>query len=135
MRTIVLGDSPSLIRPVLICAFGGWGDAGRAPTLSVQHLVASWNATKFADVDSDELYDLTSARPWVSLDAHGQRHITWPSTSFFAHHDPNGELDAILVLGPEPSYHWKSFCADVVELARAHDVRMAVTLGAYQAQV
>ncbi len=135
MSTIVVRESPSLIRPILICAFGGWGDAGRAPTLAVQHLIASWNATKFADVDSDELYDLTSSRPWVNLDGEGQRRITWPSMSFFAHHDPNGEIDAILILGPEPSYHWRGFCADVVDLARTHDVRMAVTLGAFPAQL
>jgi proteasome assembly chaperone (PAC2) family protein len=135
VNTIILRDNPSLIRPILICAFGGWGDAGRAPTLAVQHLISTWNASKFGDVDSEELYDLTSSRPWVSLDAEGQRRITWPSVSFFAHHDPNGEIDAILALGPEPSFHWRAFCAEMVELARSFDVRMVVTLGAFPAQV
>lgn len=135
MNSIILRDNPSLIRPILICAFGGWGDTGRAPTLAVQHLISTWNASKFGDVESDELYDLTSSRPWVSLDADEQRRITWPSVSFFAHHDPNGEIDAILALGPEPSYHWRAFCAEMVELARSYDVRMVVTLGAFPAQV
>jgi proteasome assembly chaperone (PAC2) family protein len=135
VNTIILRDSPSLIRPILICAFGGWGDAGRAPTLAVQHLISTWNASKFGDVDSDELYDLTSSRPWVGLDAEGQRRITWPSVSFFAHHDPNGEIDAILALGPEPAFHWRAFGAEMVELARSFEVRMVVTLGAFPAQV
>jgi predicted ATP-grasp superfamily ATP-dependent carboligase len=135
VNSIILRDNPSLIRPILICAFGGWGDAGRAPTLAIQHLITTWNATKFGDVDSDELYDLTSSRPWVSLDADGQRRITWPSVSFFAHHDPNGEIDAILALGPEPAFRWRAFCAELVELARSYDVRMVVMLGAFPAQV
>jgi proteasome assembly chaperone (PAC2) family protein len=135
LNTIILRDNPSLIRPILFCAFGGWGDAGRAPTLAVQHLISTWNATKFGDVDSDELYDLTSSRPWVSLDPEGQRRITWPSVSFFAHHDPNGEIDAILALGPEPSFHWRAFCAELVDLARSYDARMVVTLGAFPAQI
>jgi proteasome assembly chaperone (PAC2) family protein len=71
----------------------------------------------------------------VNLDEDGQRRITWPSISFFARHDPNGEMDAILVLGPEPSYHWRAFSADIVDLARSHDARMVVTLGAFPAQM
>jgi proteasome assembly chaperone (PAC2) family protein len=135
MKTIIVNQSPSLIRPVLIVAFGGWGDAGRAATLAMQHLVATWSAAKFADVDPDELYDFTSSRPRVHLDRDGQRQITWPGTSFFAHQDPAGGTDAILVLGPEPAYHWKAFTAEVVELARRFDVRMVVTLGAFPAQI
>jgi proteasome assembly chaperone (PAC2) family protein len=135
VNLINLHDTPSLIRPILLCAFGGWGDAGRAPTLALQHLITSWNATKFGDVDSDELYDLTSSRPWVSLDSNGERQITWPGVSFFARHDPNGELDAIVVLGPEPAFHWRAFSAELVELARSLDARMVVTLGAFPAQV
>jgi proteasome assembly chaperone (PAC2) family protein len=135
VNLITLHDPPSLIRPILLCAFGGWGDAGRAPTIALQHLITSWNATKFGDVESDELYDLTSSRPWVSLDRNGEREITWPGVSFFARHDPNGEIDAIIALGPEPAFHWRAFSAELVELARSLDTRMVVTLGAFPAQV
>jgi proteasome assembly chaperone (PAC2) family protein len=135
MSDLILHERPELKRPVLVVAFGGWGDAGHSATLAVQHLVASWSATTFGEIDPDGYYDFTVVRPRVKIGEDGQRHITWPSNALFAHRGDAGELDTILLLGTEPSFRWRSFAQEIVDLARSFDVSMVVTLGAYFAPV
>ncbi len=135
MSQILYHDKPSLRRPILIVAFSGWSDAGHSASLAAQHLVARWSAVRFAEINPDEFYDFTATRPWVNLAPDGRRRITWPGTTFYAHHDPAGELDAILVIGAEPTVRWRAFVAAVVDLARTYQVSLAVTLGAHLAPV
>ncbi|HUE76049.1 MAG TPA: PAC2 family protein [Chloroflexota bacterium] len=135
MSDLILHERPELKRPVLIVAFGGWGDAGHSATLAVQHLVKSWPATKFGEIDPDGYYDFTVARPRVKIGEDGQRQITWPSNTLFAYRGEPGEMDAILLLGIEPSLRWRSFAQEVVEVARSFDASMVVTLGAHFAPV
>jgi predicted ATP-grasp superfamily ATP-dependent carboligase len=130
LSQIVFSDQPELSHPLLILAFSGWTDAGRAASLAVQHLTTSFGATTFAEIDPDEFYDFTATRPWVALDGRGQRRLTWPSNTFYAHHDPNGVLDAILFVGTEPGLKWRVYSQAIVEVAKAFDVRQAVALGA-----
>jgi len=127
---IVYSDHPELSRPILILAFSGWTDAGQSASLAVQHLTSTFGATTFAEIDPDEFYDFTATRPWVSIDGQGQRRMTWPTNSFYAHHDPNGALDAILFVGTEPSLKWRAYSQAIVEVAKAFDVRQVVSLGA-----
>ena len=48
---------------------------------------------------------------------------------------PRAPRDLVILTGPEPSYRWRGFCAQVVELAEALGVQMVVTLGALLADV
>lgn len=130
MNQIVFSDQPELTRPILILAFSGWTDAGRAASLAVQHLTTTFGATTFAEIDPDEFYDFTATRPWVALDGRGQRRMTWPTNTFYSHHDPNGVLDAILFVGTEPGLKWRVYSQAIVEVAKKFDVRQAVALGA-----
>jgi proteasome assembly chaperone (PAC2) family protein len=114
----------------MILAFSGWTDAGQSASLAVQHLTSTLGATTFAEIDPDEFYDFTATRPWVSIDGRGQRRMTWPTNTFSAHHDPNGELDAILFVGTEPALKWRAYSQAIAEVAVAFDVRQVVSLGA-----
>ncbi len=135
MSQIILHESPSLTRPILIAAFAGWNDAGRSATIAVQHLISTWSASQFGEIDPDPFFDFTASRPWIKLDEDGQSQVTWPRNHFYAHHDPHGGLDAILLLGTEPGLHWRVFTREIVDLARSLNVSMAVTLGSYLAPV
>jgi len=135
MSQIILREKPELKRPILIVAFAGWNDAGHAATIAVQQLNAAWSAAEFATIDPDLFYDFNTSRPWVRLEESGEQRLTWPGVSFHAHRDEKGGLDAILVVGSEPSFRWPSFSREIVEFARELDVSMVVTLGAYFGQV
>lgn len=135
MSQIILNEKPSLKRPILVVALAGWNDAGRSATIAAQQLNAAWSADEFARIDPDLFYDFSATRPWVRLEESGEQRLTWPGATFYAHQDQNGGLDAILLVGSEPSLRWPTFCREIVEFARELDVSMVVTLGAYFGQV
>lgn len=119
--------------PVLIAAFAGWNDAGDAATSAVAHLARHWNATTFAEVDPEEFYDFTVTRPLIRLDE-GTRRIDWPRNTFrWAQPATTGGV--VLLRGVEPQLRWRTFCAQVLEVAEALDCSMVLTLGALLAEV
>ncbi len=125
----------SLERPVLIGAFRGWNDGGQAATLAVGYLARLWGARKFADIDPELFVDFQATRPMVSLEDGRTRKIEWPENSFFSGRIPGADRDAILLVGVEPNYRWRTFSEIVTELARDLGVELAVTLGALVADV
>ena len=125
----------SLERPVLIAAFRGWNDGGQAATLAVGYLARLWGARKFADIDPELFVDFQATRPMVSLEEGRTRKIEWPENSFFRGRIPGADRDAILLVGVEPNYRWRTFSEIVTELARDLGVELAVTLGALVADV
>jgi predicted ATP-grasp superfamily ATP-dependent carboligase len=135
MDHVIWTSRPRLRRPVLISAFEGWNDAGEAATFAARYLADQWGARVFASIDPEDFYDFTSTRPQVRLDEGQQREIVWPSNELSACSVPGADLDVIVLLGSEPQLRWRTFCAQVVEVAKAHEVRLAVTLGALLAEV
>lgn len=128
-------DDIELREPVLIAAFRGWNDAGEAATFATQHLARVWSAQPLAGVDPEEFYDFQAVRPQVKLTDGLTREITWPSNDFHAVRLEGSERDAILLVGTEPNVRWKTFCALVADVARRHDVKLVITLGALLADV
>ena len=126
---------PTLRRPVLIAAFSGWNDGGQAATLAAGTLASTWDATKFADIDPEGFVDFQSTRPRVTLDEGMTRQIDWPETAFYSAAIPGADRDAVLLLGVEPSYRWRTFSEVVVGLARDLGVELVVTFGALLADV
>ena len=63
------------------------------------------------------------------------RHLTWPENVFYKATIPNSDRDAVLLLGVEPNYRWRTFVDLTVGLARDLDVSLVVTLGALLADV
>ena len=135
-RELRVYERPSALdRPVLIGAFRGWNDGGQAATLAVGYLARLWGARKFADIDPELFVDFQATRPMVSLEDGRTRRIEWPENSFFRGRIPGVDRDAILLVGVEPNYRWRTFSEIVTELARDLGVELAVTLGALVADV
>jgi proteasome assembly chaperone (PAC2) family protein len=121
--------------PVLIAAFRGWNDAGDAASFAAIHMGRVWSASKVASIDPEEFYDFQVTRPRVKLVDGLTRRITWPANEFWAARFDEQERDIILLVGTEPNTRWRTFANLVVEVARHHGVKMAVTLGALLADV
>jgi proteasome assembly chaperone (PAC2) family protein len=126
---------PTLHQPVLVAAFEGWNDAGDAATFAARFLSERWDAEPFATIDPEEFFDFTSTRPHVQLDEDDQREIVWPTTTLSSTSIPDADLDLIFVVGSEPQLKWRTFCNEIVEVAREHGAQLVVTLGALLAEV
>ncbi len=131
---------PALHRPVLITAFSGWNDAGDAASNAVRYLADQWDAQPFAAIDGDAFYDYTDTRPTVRLVDGATRALDWPEVELLAA-DLAGQSadpdvgDAVLLTGPEPQLHWRTFCREVTELATALGVTRVLHLGALLSEV
>jgi len=128
-------ERPTLERPVLIGAFRGWNDGGQAATLAVGYLARLWEARKFADIDPEHFVDFQATRPNVSLEDGRTRRIEWPENAFFRARIPGTDRDAVLLIGIEPNYRWRTFTELISELASDLGIDLAVTLGALLADV
>ena len=129
-----LESRPSLNKPILVTAFRGWNDGGQGASLAAQHLVNTWDAEKFADIDPEGFFDFQATRPRVSLVEGLTRRIDWPENDFF-HARPGGEHDVVMLVGTEPNVRWRTFTELVVELALELGIDLVVSLGALLADV
>jgi proteasome assembly chaperone (PAC2) family protein len=126
---------PPLRSPVVVAGFEGWNDAGDGASGAVRALIDAWNADPFAEIDPEEFYDFTATRPLVRLVEGKTRAIEWPTNTFSAASIEGADVDVVLLLGHEPGLKWRTFCEQVVDVVRAVDARMVVTLGALLAEV
>ena len=124
-----------LRRPILIAAFRGWNDAGDAASFAASHLGRVWSATEFASIDPEEFYDFQAVRPQVELVDGLTRKVTWPANEFMAAKLSGAAQDVIVLVGTEPNLRWRTFSNLIVELAKAHEVGLVLTLGALLADV
>jgi proteasome assembly chaperone (PAC2) family protein len=127
---------PDLRSPVMVIAFSGWNDAGEAATGAVSHLLSSWTDPStdvvpelIADVDPEDFYDFQVNRPMVEVDDSSIRSLSWPGTQVFGLRTPDLKHDFVVVRGVEPSMKWKTFAADILDLADDLEVDMVITLG------
>jgi len=130
-----LSELPALRRPVLITAFAGWNDGGQAATLAAGYLSRQWETTRFADIDPEGFVDFQSVRPTVTLDEGLTRKLEWPENEFFYGAIPGADRDAVVLLGVEPNYRWRTFTNLITGLATDLGVELVVTLGALLADV
>jgi proteasome assembly chaperone (PAC2) family protein len=133
MDHIRVGRRPDMSEPVLLAAFRGWNDGGEAATGAVAYMRDRWEAQPFATLDPEEFFDFQVTRPTVRLVDGVTRQIEWPEAQF-AHARVAGR-DVVLFLGIEPNVRWRTFTEALVGLARDIEVRTAVTLGAFLADV
>ena len=128
-------ERPQLRQSVLIAAFEGWNDAGDAASSAVTYLRDRWGARPFAEIEPEEFYDFTSTRPHVRLAGGLTREIVWPSNTFYAASLQAEGRDVVLMHGHEPQLRWRTFCAQVTDVATQLDVQQVVLLGALLADV
>jgi proteasome assembly chaperone (PAC2) family protein len=136
MQPLIWDRRPDGLRaPALVCAFTGWNDAGDAASAALSFVGSSLGATRFARIDPEDFFDFQAQRPSVEISESQTRQIVWPDIEIFEARVPRAHRDLVLVQGPEPSMRWRTFCANVVELAEALGTQMVVTLGALLADV
>lgn len=128
-------DDLVLRNPVVIAAFEGWNDAGESASQAVAHLHDVWDATELTEFDPELYHDFQVNRPTVHFDDDGRRRLTWPTTRISAVQLPDGPRDVILVRGIEPSMRWRTYAAELVDVARTHHASLVLTLGALLADV
>ncbi|GGB66710.1 carboxylate-amine ligase [Knoellia flava TL1] len=131
---IELDDLPDLENAVMIAAFEGWNDAGEAATGVIEHLAELWGAEPVAALDPEDYYDFQVNRPRVVVE-NGRRRISWRTTRVLVATDTPIGRDVVLVQGVEPSFRWRAFAIELMELAQATDVTTVITLGALLADV
>jgi predicted ATP-grasp superfamily ATP-dependent carboligase len=131
---IELEDLGELRDPVMICAFEGWNDAGEAASAVVEHLADVWDAEVVAALDPEDYYDFQVNRPRVVIEG-GRRRISWRTTRVLVARDTSLGRDVVLVQGVEPSFRWRAFAIELMELAQSAEVSMVLTLGALMADV
>src|ERR671939_801645 len=130
---LVLGEPPAgLRRPVLLAAFGGWGDAGSAASIALRHVLGDPTPPASAMLDPSACYDFTVARPLSTRSADGRRwSLEYPKVAFYPLRLPSAERDLLILLGPEPHFRWPELAPAIINYARAAGVELMLTLGAY----
>ncbi len=119
----------------MVLAFGGWNDAADAASAAVEYLVRAWSARVFAEIDPEDFFDFTVARPQIRLRDGLTRRIEWPTITLSAASVPGGQRDIVLLAGAEPGLRWRHFAEAVVSVATELNVEMVVGLGALLADI
>ena len=88
----------------MVVAFEGWNDAADAASYALTNLARAWQAVPFAEIDPEEFFDFTEARPELTVVEGLVREITWPTTVFSV---APGPVDIVVARGPEPQLRWR----------------------------
>ncbi len=126
-----------LRRPVVVAAFSGWNDAAESATTAARYLGTTFHAEKFAEIDPENFYHFGLSRPYVRFKSGSEteREIVWPATEFSIAQPPELPRDIIIGVAIEPHLRWKTYCAEVLSLARRCEATLVLTLGALLAEV
>jgi proteasome assembly chaperone (PAC2) family protein len=124
-------------RPIMILAFNGWNDAAESATTAARYLTASFSGEKFAEIDPEDFYHFGLSRPYVRFKAGSEteREVIWPALEFSIAQTADLPRDLIVGVAPEPHLRWRTYCDAILQLARACEVTLVVTLGALLAEV
>lgn len=126
---------PDLRQPAVLCAVSGWSDAGSSASGALGYLLGKWSNRRFAEFDSDAIYNYTVTRPATIRPGGGRRRLHWPDLAWYALPVPHAQRDLVLLLGPEPDLRWKELRRATLELIERLQAGLLVTLGAFYAQV
>jgi proteasome assembly chaperone (PAC2) family protein len=123
-----------LRRPILICGWSGWNDAGMAASDSVAFMRTRLKFQKIAEIDPDLFYDFTQVRPTVHL-SNGERILKWPSNEISGQRFEDGQHDLMLLHGIEPHLAWQTYVESILAVCREYEVSGVVLLGALLSDV
>ncbi|MFC7406810.1 PAC2 family protein [Georgenia alba] len=128
-------DRPELPPAILLAAFEGWNDAGAAASHSLEIVADAWDAEVVHELDPQDYHDFQVNRPHVSISGDGSRTLTWPSTTVSLATTPVTGRRVVVVQGIEPSFRWRDYCDEILEVARGLGVGTVVGIGALLADV
>lgn len=135
---LTLHEEPAqLRRPIIIMAFSGWNDAAESATTAARYLSQIWSSRPFASIDPEDFYHFGLSRPYVRFKpgSRTEREIVWPATEFSLAQPSELERDIVVGVAIEPHLKWRTYCAEVLELARRSRASLVLTLGALLAEV
>lgn len=118
----------NLERPLVIAGFSGAG--GRTAGAAVSALIEQWDARPIAELDPDEFYDFTVARPLVRVEG-GERAIDWPYVRIYAARPAGLDRDVVLISGIEPHLRWRTFAAAIADVLAMVDAQEVILLSAF----
>lgn len=122
---------PQLEQPVLVAAFDGWVDGGRAGTMAAEQLADGGRL--LATFDSDALFDFRARRPTLDIVDGKPIELAWQELTLRA--TRLGKRDVLVLTGPEPDFRWHQLSGEIVDLAGQLRVSSWVSLGAIPATV
>ena len=131
MALYELKQPVELDAPVLVAAFDGWVDGGRAGTMAAEQLAA--DGTVVATFDADALFDFRARRPTLDILDGKLMELGWAELTLRA--TRLGERDVLVLTGPEPDFRWHQLTAEILDLAGSLKVSSWVSLGAIPATV
>ena len=131
MSVLRIVDRPELRRPILLAAFGGWGDAGTAATGALSYLLGDPPPAACATLDPEACFDFTVQRPVTRRDASGRWRLEYPEIALHAILRPDADRDLLVLRGPEPHASWPTLAKSVAAYARELGVEIAITFGAF----
>src|SRR5919197_812104 len=126
---------PDLRQPAVLCAVSGWSDAGSSASGGLSYLIGKWSTRRFAEFDSDAIYNYTVTRPATIRPGGGRRRLHWPELTWYALPVPHAQRDLVLLVGPEPDLGWRELRRAALDLIERLQASMLVTLGSFYAQV
>jgi proteasome assembly chaperone (PAC2) family protein len=134
MTDLVWELEPALTEPVLVIALAGYFDTASASTGAIDWLVEHLEAQQLAHIEAEEFFDFQQIRPQVVLEDGVTRRIVWPENVIQVARSATGR-DFVLLSGIEPHFHWRRFCALLLDVVQRTGCETVVTLGATPAQV
>ena len=135
---LTLHEEPEqLRRPIIIMAFSGWNDAAESATTAARYLSQLWSSRPFASIDPEDFYHFGLSRPYVRFKSGSrtEREIVWPATEFSLAQPAELERDVVVGVAIEPHLKWRTYCGEVLDLARRSGASLVLTLGALLAEV
>jgi proteasome assembly chaperone (PAC2) family protein len=130
-RILFLAD-PELHEPVMVVALEGWIDAGLGANAAIATLLESITTETLATFDTEYFIDQRARRPMVRIVDGVTAELTWPEIQMRVGADRDG-ADVLLLVGPEPDFHWSDFIDLVTDVAQRYDVKLVCGLGAFPA--
>ncbi|WP_240645939.1 PAC2 family protein [Georgenia sp. SYP-B2076] len=127
--------SPGAPPALLLAAFEGWNDAGGAATQALEIIADAWDADVVHELDPQDYHDFQVNRPHVGVGPDGRRTLTWPSTTISVARAPMTGRTVVLVQGIEPSFRWRDYCDEILDVAEGLGVGTVVGIGALLADV
>ena len=127
---LIVSEFPETPVERMVVAFRGWPDAGDAATATLNYLLTTFEAEKFAEIDPEEFFNFAQERPRSTRSKDGTRHLQWPANEFYLWRGSSHTPAVVLYLGTEPHLRWRTFSSLVADVARQCGVKSVVHIGA-----
>jgi len=128
MEEIIYTEKPNLNKPHLIIGFEGWPNAGEVSSYALQHLVDSLKAKRFASIQTENFYQISSLRPVAVIKEGRLIELKSPANDFYYVRAPLFN-DLILFHGVEPHLRWDRFVHLLLDVAEKFNVAQIFTIG------